>query len=139
MRRYAPLARKTPLRSASKLKRGGALARSPMKRRPRKARPGLDDARYLRFVRALPCCAPRRIDGFGWSGCYGIVEAHHLTGAGLSRKANDNETVPLCSKHHKNLHEFTGPFRDMTREQRRDWQLNQIRRVRALYASTQAA
>ena len=28
------------------------------------------------------------------------IQIHHITGAGMGLKANDNETIPLCELHH---------------------------------------
>lgn len=109
-----------------------------MKKRPRRSRGDADNPEYLAFVRTLPCCAPdcfgqfeiRNHDGTAWKL---KIEAHHLTGAGMGRKARDDETMPLCTAHHRELHEFMGPFLEWTRDERQQWQLRQIEEVRALY------
>lgn len=63
-----------------------------MQRKPRKR-----DEGYLHRVRGMPCC----ICGDDVS-----VEAHHprigIVGAG--RKADDRDAVPLCGRHHRELH-----------------------------------
>jgi len=64
------------------------------------------DAAYLAHVRRLPCCI-----------CYDetSVEAHHprnvaddpnIRYVGLSTKASDRWAVPLCGRHHRELHAF---------------------------------
>ena len=121
------------------MKRGGYLKRSPMKKRKRRSRGEKDDAKYLAFVRKLPCCAPMK----GWVfECEGPVEAHHLTGAGVGQKADDHDTMPLCRRHHRDLHEFTGPFAKtldlfkegpMSRGERQEWQLKRIKETRFLW------
>jgi hypothetical protein len=51
------------------------------------------DARYLRFIRTLPCSVPgcRRSD----------IEASHSGPHALGRKASDYQTIPLCTRHHR--------------------------------------
>ena len=34
----------------------------------------------------------------------GATQAHHLHNAGMSRKCSDHKTVPLCVKHHTEVH-----------------------------------
>ncbi len=46
---------------------------------------------YLKFVRGLPCC----VCGKTWG-----IEAAHTGPHGLSQKAPDAETIPLCRLHH---------------------------------------
>ena len=58
--------------------------------------------KHLKYVRERPCM----VCGTD----YGI-EAHHLLrpwrGArGMSLKAGDENTVPLCNKHHRELHQI---------------------------------
>lgn len=117
------------------MKRGGPLRRSRIKKRPRKPRGDADDPKYLAFVRTLPCCCP-------W--CVSIpgrfsspVVAHHLTGAGMARKARDDESMPLTPDHHRALHEFTGPFAGWDRLMRQQWQLAKIADTRKAYARYQ--
>jgi hypothetical protein len=93
-----------------------------MKRKRRKPRGGADDPKYLALVRKLPCCFEL--------GCNGHIEAHHRTGMGLALKAPDNETMPLCRLHHACLHAFQGPFQEMNRDQRMQWQLAMIDETR---------
>lgn len=111
------------------LKRVSGLARKAVRRKARKSRGDADDPKYLALVRRLPCCAP------GYCGyCRPIrafpIEAHHLTGAGMGRKADDRDTMPLCSHHHRALHNFDGPFAGWPRERRMQWQLAMIEETR---------
>lgn len=61
----------------------------------------MKDLDYLKFVRTLPCavkdCRCRNI------------EAHHRIGHNrredYANKASDGEAIPLCKKHHDELHD----------------------------------
>ena len=59
---------------------------------------------YTRWVASLPCSICREHDD--------TVVAHHLKhvwmphGGGVSQKANDYLTMPLCYEHHRMLHAF---------------------------------
>jgi hypothetical protein len=51
---------------------------------------------YLGFVRSHPCCL---------CGDDIHVEAHHPRfGVGMGEKASDRDAVPLCGRHHRELH-----------------------------------
>jgi len=58
----------------------------------------LKDRKHLEFVSKMPCC------------CCGMlgVQVHHLLRAdpkrGMGRKADDKFAVPLCPRHHRELH-----------------------------------
>ncbi len=54
-------------------------------------------SKHLAFVRSLPCCVPD---------CRRKSDAAHLGGHGMSIKAPDDRTAPLCRHHH---HELGGP------------------------------
>lgn len=129
--------RKSPLRQASSLKRGGDLRRSPMKRTPRKARPAhLRDDAYRAWIATLPCCAP---------GCTARPpsHAHHhsLTGErGTSQKPHDRYCMPLCIPHHvPGLHSNAGPFKGWTRSQLKGWQDKQVTHFNAAWKRLRAA
>ena len=87
------------------------MKRSPIKRKRRKARGG-DDPKRLAFVRTLPCSL--------WAQahfevqCWGPVEAHHPIGLkwgkGMSTKSPDKYAIPLCARHHGELHARNGDF-----------------------------
>lgn len=49
---------------------------------------------YMLWVKSLPCTVSSM-------DCNGPVEAAHVGDRGLSRKSNDEETIPLCSGHHR--------------------------------------
>lgn len=51
---------------------------------------------HLRWVRTLPCCACKRTNG---------IDAAHVGPHGLSQKASDLWTVPLCRACHRLLHQ----------------------------------
>ena len=108
------------------------LTRTPFARKARKARPD-DDRRYLEFVRSLRCGV------FGGCTSPYNAHAHHLTGAGMGRKASDRETMPLCAAHHRELHEFKGHFAGWTRERRLAWQLMKIKETQARYERERGA
>jgi hypothetical protein len=54
------------------------------------------DRTYLAWIRTQPCavtdCKRYRI------------EAHHAGPRGMSQKADDHSAIPLCFKHHDELH-----------------------------------
>lgn len=50
------------------------------------------DFQYLRFIRTLPCTICSRCR---------YIEAAHFGPRGLGQKANDMQTLPLCSAHHR--------------------------------------
>lgn len=78
--------------------------------------------RYLARVRRLPCCM---------CGMPGPSEAHHSTGAGLGTKANDTDTMPLCTNCHRCFHALTGPFTGWVKQRIRSWQARMVRVTRA--------
>ncbi len=116
MKRSGPLKRKTPLA------RTCALKRSPFRRKPPPPNRAGSDPAHLAVIRALPCavCGSRL-----------RVAAHHSTvGRGLSRKTSDHETLPLCSKHHREFHDATGYFAGWDKRSRRDWQRQAVEMYR---------
>lgn len=70
---------------------------------------------YLEWVRSLPCNICQ---------AHPPSDAHHVTGAGLSMKASDYHTIPLCHSCHMAFHDLSGHFADWTKERRKQWQLN---------------
>lgn len=74
-----------------------------------------EDPFFVQYVRSLPCAA------WALGPCYGRVEAHHAGQRGLGQKAHDNTCVPLCTQHHRNWHDHSGPFRTWTKTDRREW------------------
>lgn len=90
----------------------------PLRRR-RKRKFG--DEAYKAEVAKLPCCACGSTE----------VHVHHSTvGHGLSRKAGDRDTFPLCHLDHHDFHTGAGRFVGWTREQRRTWQLEMVSQTR---------
>lgn len=94
----SPLARKTPLRSKSTLKR------SPMRRsrKPKRIKTLIRSRAHRRFVASQPCCVPgcgRRRD----------IHAHHhrklRNGGGTGLKPCDAACVPFCEEHHGEMHQ----------------------------------
>ena len=58
---------------------------------------------YKRWIRSWPClvCATRR-----------QIEASHTGPHGLGQKAADTSCVPLCKKHHAELHQGVQDFQE---------------------------
>jgi hypothetical protein len=57
--------------------------------------------KHLEYVRSKPCYI---------CGSMGDIEAHHLLkpwrgGRGMSLKAGDENSIPLCFNHHRELHQ----------------------------------
>lgn len=77
------LSRKTPLR------------RTPFKAKARKAKPSAD-REHMGRVAQLPCAVCKRL-GFLTYG----VEVHHLRAGQGSKRASDEDTMPLCPEHHR--------------------------------------
>lgn len=51
------------------------------------------DEKHRAFIRSLPCSVPRCLATF--------IECCHIGPHGMSQKASDYSTGPLCRKHHK--------------------------------------
>lgn len=79
--------------------------------------------KYLAFVRSLPCSV---------RSCRRKSDAAHIGSHGLSTKAPDNQTVPLCRAHHD---ELGGPGGRRTFESKYDLNLLQIAQRIALRPS----
>lgn len=114
MKRSQPLRRKTPLKR-TRFRRSGPRA--------------TDAPDHLAWIRTQPCCV--------WlldlaNDCYGVVQAHHSTvGRAYSRRSTDLDAMPLCERHHHDLHNFSGPFKGWTREERAEFQLARSAEYRA--------
>jgi hypothetical protein len=77
---------------------------------------------YMMWVKAQPCLMSPH------GGCSGVIEADHAgLDRGIGQKAHDNTCVPLCSQHHHDRHNFTGPFKNWTQERMRAWRELAIR------------
>jgi hypothetical protein len=83
-----------------------------------------EDAQYTTWLREQPCCVG--------GDCQGSVQVHHITGAGLALRAHDHDGMPLCGKHHADLHAARGYFRMMTRDEKRSWQRARVAEYLAL-------
>jgi len=86
----------------------------------------MKDSKRLKWIRGLPCI-------FEGEMCEGPIEAHHRTGAGLALKAPDDETMPLCRKHHKERHDSTGAFFKLSKAERKTWEAEMVAKYQALY------
>lgn len=108
-----PLARKSPLK------------RTAFKAKKAKPRKGAEPDR-LAWIGQQHCAA---------CNARPPNHAHHLIGdrKGLALKAPDSQTLSLCLRCHKDLHEKLGMFRVMTRDDLRSWQLAKIAHAQLLY------
>lgn len=77
------------------------------------------DPAWLAFIRSLPCCMCLKMPP---------SEAHHSLAhkPGMSMKATDHETMPLCGPWpfgcHYDLHHLQGRFKGWTKQQRKSWE-----------------
>jgi hypothetical protein len=83
-------------KAAAKARPARVQPTAPGQRQPRKREPA-----FLAFLRRQPCCV-------GPLGCSGSVEAAHIRfgrpgsgNAGMQRKPDDRDAVPLCRGHHR--------------------------------------
>lgn len=60
-----------------------------------KKKPARNDE-YLEYIRSLPCCVC--VTGTP-------VEPHHMEGGGVGQKGSDYSCIPLCTQHHRELHD----------------------------------
>lgn len=73
------------------------------------------DKKYLAWVRAQPCC---------YCFIHGPNNPHHIIGVGNGRmgsKESDDQTIPLCNLHHRELHESTGKNRTWWMMKQEEW------------------
>ena len=73
------------------------------------------DKRHVKFIASLSCLIGLRC---GKGTCNGRTEAHHLLkpwsgGRGMSMKAGDENCIPLCQKHHMELHTKFGTEKNL--------------------------
>ena len=110
-----------------------------MKRRPTVRSPELVDREYLAWIHTMPCAAfdlaaEVEID------CQGHrIEADHAGRKGLSQRAHDRSCIALCTLHHRNRHEYTGPFKGWSRERMRFWLNAQIAIANVMFEQREAA
>lgn len=77
---------------------------------------------YLEWVRTLWC---------SMCNAWPPNQAHHLIVPGLTIKAHDHDSMPLCVLCHEQLHKLSGHFKGWDRARLHAWQLEQIERTRA--------
>jgi hypothetical protein len=113
------LQRKTPLRRSGP---PDLFARSerrkPIRHRRiarRRSSREYDPEYMLEWVKKQPCVAR------SMSPCEGEVEADHAGKRGLGQKCSDRETIPLCTLHHRQRTDFSGPFKNWNRDEMRGW------------------
>lgn len=112
-----PLKRKTPLARTSQL---------PARRATPRRSERVEDPAYVAAVHDLPCCAR------DLSPCDGPIEADHAAKkVGGGRKSDDTGCIPLCSHHHRQRHDFHGPFKTWTAPKLRRWLDGHIAATRA--------
>lgn len=127
MKRVA-LIRKTPLRYKAHGRAPlGAypLARTRMKRRPTRAKAGVE-LKYRAFVRKLPCAVCGR--GTRSQFCH-----ERRKGTGLALKSPDARGWPGCEEHHTDYDQHRGYFQDWTSERRVAWVTRKTVPLRAAY------
>ncbi|HMA26005.1 MAG TPA: hypothetical protein VKO62_00100 [Solirubrobacterales bacterium] len=81
---------------------------------------------HLDLIRSLPCATLRGDFPNVSTACSGATEAHHRKIPGLAVKAPDSEAFPLCLKHHRERHSFTGSFKSWTKAMMRDWERKMV-------------
>lgn len=112
LKRSSPLARKSPLKPRKRMKRG------PSRRTLNRT---LAAALYVRWLHDGRPCACRG----DASPCSGRIEQAHARGlsgpTGLGLKESDFDSIPLCSKHHRDYDQHKGVFAGWSREARKRW------------------
>lgn len=101
-----------------------------------------EDIDYIRFVRKQRCCVVECRSPL-------LIQAHHHTAGtllppesdtrssrrGKGQRAHDAWAIPLCLKHHAQLHSLSGFFKGYTRLTLGEWQSAQVKALRAAYAT----
>ncbi len=103
MKRSTPLRRKTRIRQKRATPRRSSRIRDP---------------EHMADVRRLPCAAQSIPEA---TPCQGRIEADHMGRRGIGQKCPDDETGPLCSRHHAERGSFAGMFRHWTQPKMRQW------------------
>lgn len=101
--------KRTPLKRKTRLKQ--RATRRPDKRSAYRSRER--DTAFMLWVKTLPCMAEKL------SPCGGVIEADHTGGRGIGRKADDRTCIPLCTRHHRERTDWTGPFKTWSQEEMR--------------------
>jgi hypothetical protein len=93
---------------------------------------------YREFLLGEPCCCyPCAASVVIHHNTFGQPEQHakSIPGKrGKSQRASDDEGMPLCNHHHRQLHDLTGYFGGYDKAQLRAWQDAQVQRLRNVYA-----
>ena len=71
------------------------------------------DVDYLKYVSKMQCCLEKYSNN-----CDGYIEVHHLLkpwigSRGMSLKSDDRNVLPLCMKHHRELHTKHGTEKNL--------------------------
>jgi hypothetical protein len=117
VKRGKPLARKKPMRRGKPLRSKG---KGKYARRER-------DLAYMKLVKTLPCAVSAtptrwtRIAPALCTLCTGEVQADHAGSRAMGRKCPDDETIPLCRKHHRERTDLRGAFKGWDRIEMRRW------------------
>ena len=85
-----------------------------------------EDKGYLELVRRMYCC----VEGCRATPC----EAHHprVGVVGLAQRGHDRTAIPLCTRHHGELHSLSGNFKSWDGVSLREWQQDRIHDTRGL-------
>lgn len=114
--------RSTPLRRRKRL--------TPKRSRPRRSG-RVGNPEFMAWIRTLPCI----LEG---GECSGRVHAHHAGPRPFGRKAADDTCIPLCQRHHSDLHDGRGYFKSTgLRGWLRLWQDARIRDYQAAWVLRQ--
>lgn len=89
------------------------------------------DRRHLAWLRRQRCAFADFRPYQPCTPCQGPIEAHHPTGSGLALKAPDRDAIPLCRKHHRELHDGRGTFLGWDKARLKAWQTRTSRKYRA--------
>ncbi len=128
----------------------------PPPRRTKYARRPRDLAR-MAWIKTLPCAMAQmeqwrlrrehpdgdRLLGlwlgpFAFTGCRGVIEAHHAGEHGKGQKAPDDTCIPMCRAHHRGddigITRYRGPFARWPRGELKRWELAMVEIYQRRYA-----
>lgn len=121
-----PLIRRTPMkRGTSTLLRRSSKPRAQRKRTTYATRERNFD--HMLWVKTLACVA-RDMP----TPCGGVIEADHAGERGMSQKCPDEETIPICTNHHRERTDFSGSFKAWDKAQMREWLLACLKHTQEL-------
>jgi hypothetical protein len=93
---------------------------------------------YREFLLGEPCCCyPCTASVVIHHNTFGQTEQHSKSipgKRGKGQRASDDEGMPLCNHHHRQLHDLSGYFGGWGKAQLRIWQDAQVQRLRNIYA-----